>query len=97
MADYEIRKRIFDEIKRFEKTEQEELYRILRRCNEDLSENKNGIFFDLMNLRQSTIEEIKKWISFCQKNKESFESREKEMSQLEEELHNPNEEETTKN
>jgi hypothetical protein len=86
MADYETRKKIFDEIKKFEKTEQEELYRILRRCNEDLSENKNGIFFDLMNLRQSTIEEIKTWLSFCQKNKESFESREKEMSQLEQEL-----------
>ncbi len=77
---------MYDEIKKFNKTEQEELYRILRRCGEDLSENKNGIFFDLMNLRQTTIKEIQDWISFCNQNRETFESREKEMSQLESEM-----------
>lgn len=85
-SDYETRKVIYEDIKKFNRTEQEELYRILRRCSEDLSENKNGIFFDLMNLRQTTIEEILKWIAFCKQNKNTFESREKEMSQLENEL-----------
>ena len=85
-TDYEQRKQMYEKIKNFNKTEQEELYRILRRCNEDLSENKNGIFFDLMNLRQTTIDEIQVWISFCNKNKELLESREKEMSELEQEL-----------
>jgi hypothetical protein len=85
-TDYEIRKQMFDEIKKFNKTEQEELYRILRRCDEDLSENKNGIFFDLMNLRQTTIKEIQDWISFCNHNRTTLETREKEMSQLESEM-----------
>jgi hypothetical protein len=85
-SDYEQRKQMYDEIVKFNKTEQEELYRILRRCNEELSENKNGIFFNLMNLRQSTIDEILKWISFCTKSRELLETREKEMSELEQEL-----------
>ncbi len=85
-TDYEIRKTIFEEIKKFNRTEQEELYRILRRCNESLSENKNGMFFELMNLRQDTIEEIKRWIGFCNTNRKTLENREKEMSELEQEI-----------
>jgi hypothetical protein len=81
---YELRKKIFDEIKKFSKTEQEELYRIIKRCKEEVSENKNGIFFDLMNLQEETVIEIKKWISFCNKNRVQFEIREKEMTELQE-------------
>ena len=81
-ADYEIKKQMFEEIKKFNKTEQEELYRILKRCGEELSENKNGIFFDLINLRPTTIQEIKSWIEFCNKNRATFETREKEIQEL---------------
>ena len=77
-TDYEIRKQMFDEIKKFNKTEQEELYRILRRCDEDLSENKNGIFFDLVSIKETTLNKIKEWIQFCKKNTTEFEEREKE-------------------
>ena len=72
MSDYEIRKRIFDEIKKFNRTEQEELYRILRRCSEDLSETKNGMFFDINNLKPETVKEIQNYIIFWSKNKISF-------------------------
>jgi hypothetical protein len=44
-ADFEIRKRLYEEIKKFNRTEQEELFRILKRENEEVSENRNGIFF----------------------------------------------------
>lgn len=84
--EFETRKKIFEEIKQFTRTEQEELYRILRRCNEEMSENRNGIFFDMMVLKESTIEKIQEWIQFCQKNRDSFESREKEMTTLAEEI-----------
>ncbi len=81
-SDYETRKKIFEQIKEFNRAEKEELYRILRRCDEEISENKNGLFFDLNNLQASTVQEINKWITFCLKNKTSFEIREKEMSSL---------------
>jgi len=80
--DFENRKRLFEHIKQFNRTEQEELYRILRRSQEEMSENRNGIFFDLMSLKESTIDTIQKWISFCGKNSLDFQSREKEMSEL---------------
>ncbi len=57
-ADYDTRKQIYEEIKKMNRTEQEELFRILKKCNEEVSENKNGIFFDLMNLQQDTIKQI---------------------------------------
>jgi hypothetical protein len=81
-VEFETRKKIFEEIKQFTRTEQEELYRILRRCNEEMSENRNGIFFDMMVLKGTTIEKIQEWIQFCQKNRDNFESREKVMTSL---------------
>ena len=80
--DFEARKRIFEEIKKFNRTEQEELYRILRRCNEEISENRNGIFFDLLSLSQATINNIEEWIKFCLKNRAALETRENEMTTL---------------
>lgn len=81
-AEFENRKKILDDIRNFNRTEQEELYRILRRCEEEMSENRNGIFFDLMVLKTTTIDKIQEWITFCTKNRASFETREKEMSDL---------------
>jgi dsDNA-specific endonuclease/ATPase MutS2 len=81
-TEFEKRKQIMEDIRGFNRAEQEELYRILRRCSEELSENRNGIFFDLMSLKQETVDNIKEWISFCKNNRTSFESREKELSNL---------------
>ena len=86
-VEFETRKKIFEEVKNFTRTEQEELYRILRRCSEEMSENRNGIFFDMMVLKSSTIEKIEEWILFCHKNRASFETREKQMTSLAEEIH----------
>ena len=85
-TDYDTRKQIYDEIKKMNRTEQEELFRILKKCNEEVSENKNGIFFDLMNLQQDTIKQIQEWLSFCNRNKVHFEIREKAIQELEKEL-----------
>ena len=79
---YEERKVIFEEIKSFNRTELEELYRILIRYKEEISENKNGMVFDLNNVKQETIDAIKGWITFCKRNRASFALREKEMSEL---------------
>ena len=80
--DFETRKRLHEEIKKFNRTEQEELFRILKRENEEVSENRNGIFFDLTAIKDSTLNKIKEWIIFCKKNTTEFEEREKEMELL---------------
>jgi hypothetical protein len=86
-VEFERRKKIFDSLKRMNRPEQEELYRILRRQGEELSENRSGIFFDVMHLRDDTVAKIEEWITFCSQNRTSFEDREKQMTELEKENH----------
>jgi hypothetical protein len=81
-TEFEQRKKLFEDIKQFNRHEQEELYRILKRSGEEMSENRNGIFFDLMILKQETITTICEWMAFCSKNHTNFETREKELSKL---------------
>ena len=81
-SEFEERKKIFEDIRLCNKTELEELYRILVRCKEEVSENKNGMAFDLMNVKLETIHEIRTWITFCKENRASFAAREREMTEL---------------
>jgi hypothetical protein len=81
-TDFETRKSIFEEIKRFNRTELEELYKVLRRAGEEVSENRNGMLFDLLSVKDDTITKIKELIRFCIENRANFEVREKAMSQL---------------
>jgi hypothetical protein len=83
---FDERKILFDEIKKFNRGQQEELYRILRREGEELSENRNGMFFDLNALKPTTIQEIQKWVGYCKKNDTDLEQREQEMKKLLEEI-----------
>jgi hypothetical protein len=85
-TDFEKRKKMLEELKKFTRAEQEELYVILRKNGEEVSENRNGMFFDLLNLNEITIEKINKLIIFCNENRNSFESREKTLLNLTAEL-----------
>ena len=76
--DYDDRKRFLEDMKKLVKEEQENLYRILKQCNEDFSENSNGIFFDLSKIRQDTFSKMKAYMEFCTKNRENFVIREEE-------------------
>lgn len=80
--DYGLRKRIFEDIKRFSRSEQEELFRILKRNEEEISENKNGMFFDIMNLKDETIQNIQTYIQFTNQNRQELAVREQAMVQL---------------
>ena len=72
-TDFETRKKIFDEIKRFNRTELEELYKVLRRGGEEISENRNGMLFDLLSVSDTTISKIHELIQFCIENRADFE------------------------
>lgn len=80
--EYERRKKILEAIRQFSRTEQEEVYRILRRNNESISENRNGIFFDLVVLKDSTIHDIEEWFKFCERNNAEFSKRSEELEAL---------------
>jgi len=80
--DFEARKQVFEEIKKFNRNELEGVYRILRIEEEEVSENRNGMFFDLLSLKSSTIAGLLRFINFCKENRQVLETREKEMGDL---------------
>ena len=79
---YMVRKALFDNIKTLVKSEYEEVYRILRRNNEPLTENSNGIFFDVMDISDDTYTEMEKYMNFCLRNRKNHEERLHEIQTL---------------
>ena len=73
---------MWESIKTLTKSEQEELFRILKRANAEFTENTNGIFFDLSKLDQVVFETIVKFLEFCAQNRVNFEQRDKEIEIL---------------
>lgn len=89
IQDYELRKQVLDDLKILNKSEQEEIFRILKVSNSFFSENSNGIFFDMSKLDNDVFSQIIKFLEFCKKNRKNFESREEEEKRAQEILYNP--------
>lgn len=77
--EYEQRKRVLGELKNLVKSEQEQVFLILKKHKLDYSENSNGVFFDLSRIPNEPFEEIQKFLEFCQTNRNEFETRNKQM------------------
>ena len=88
IQDYELRKQILEDLKLLNKSEQEEIFRILKISNSFFSENSNGIFFDMSRLDIEVFGQIVKFLEFCKKNRKNFESREEEEKRAQEILYN---------
>ena len=84
IQDYEIRKQLMEDLKILNKSEKEEIFRIIKVTNTMFSENSNGIFFDISKLSQDTFEQIAKFLEFCKKNRRNFENREEEEKRAQE-------------
>jgi hypothetical protein len=76
--EYDQRKLFSEEVKLLTKNEMEEVYRILRSCKAEFSENSNGIFFDVSKLPAETFEKMQQFMIFCKKNRDEFNVREEE-------------------
>lgn len=77
--EYDERKKCLDELKKLVKSEQEQIFAILKKHKIDYSENSNGIFFDLSRVPNEAFLEIQKFLTFCQANRKEFEVRDREM------------------
>jgi hypothetical protein len=80
--EYEKRKKVWETVKFLNKSEQEELFRIIKQAGVEYSENTNGIFFDIGKLDQSVLETISQFIEFCQQNRVNFDERDKALETL---------------
>ncbi len=82
MTSYDERKKVFDTMRLLVKTEQEEIFRIIRKMKENYTENSNGIFFDLNMISDETFDQIKEYLRFCLKTREEHEDRLKELETI---------------
>ena len=55
----------------------QEIFKIIKNNKEKYSSNKNGIFVNLNTLKKCTLQEITKFIVFCDNNNSIFEEEEK--------------------
>ena len=62
------------------------VYRILKKNFATVSENSNGIFFDVASLEKETFQQLISFMEFCKKNRQEFESREQEQIKASEAL-----------
>ena len=76
--DYDSRKQLLEDLKMLNKSEQEEVFRILKLNDGIFSENSNGIFFDVTKLNDSLFEKLLQFVEFCKNNRKEFENREDE-------------------
>jgi hypothetical protein len=86
IQEYEQRKSFLEDLKLLNKVEKEEVYRILKKNFASVSENSNGIFFDVSSLERETFQQILTFMEFCKKNRQEFESREQEQLKASEAL-----------
>lgn len=84
--EYEERKLFLEQLSILSRTEQEEVFRIIRRCNDAYSENKNGIFFNISILKQDTFNKLKEFMSYCIENRNEQDQRMNEMNSIRQEF-----------
>lgn len=79
---YDDHKKVFESIKVLVKSEQEEVFRIIRKTKENYTENSNGIFFDLSSVSNETFHQIKEYLDFCLKTRQEDAERLKELETI---------------
>jgi len=81
-SEYDERKSFLDDLKLLTKDEYCEIYRILKKHNVSLSENSNGIFFDMLALTDTIFSEIKVFMELCKSQRKDESARVKTMDDL---------------
>ena len=79
---YEKRRVLFENLKILVKSEYEEVYRILKRYNQNYTENSNGIFFDMMTISEEAFVDMEKFIDYCLQSRAADANRERELKEL---------------
>ncbi len=85
MATYEVRKQFLEQLGMLSRSELEEVFRIIKRHNDIYSENTNGIFFNVVDLREETFLRLNEFMEFCMRNREEQNARVEEMKNIRDE------------
>lgn len=78
-----FRKVLFEKINGMTRTEHEEIFKIIKDNNKNMtfSKNKNGIFFNLSTLYEKTIDEINKFVNYCISHKQELDEYDKKINE----------------
>jgi hypothetical protein len=82
MVNYAERALFAERLSQLSKSEYEEVFRILKRANEQWSENSNGIFFDINAVSTATFEKLQFFMNFCMKIRSDQDERMKAIEAL---------------
>ena len=74
--EYERRKLFLDSLKKLSKAEYIEIVRILKKHEATISENLNGVFFNVSALKQDIFDALELFIQFTQTNRKTLADRE---------------------
>lgn len=77
--EYLDRKKCLEELKSLVKSEQAQIFRILKKYSVEFTENSSGVLFDLLKVSKEAYTEIRTFLSFCQDNRNNFDERDREM------------------
>ena len=77
--EYLDRKKCLEELKSLVKSEQAQMFRILKKHKVEFTENSSGVLFDLAKVSPEAFTEMREFLSFCQDNRNNFEKRDREM------------------
>jgi len=80
--EYNRRKQWLDVLSNLTSAEYVEIVRILKKHQEEYSENNNGIFFNVANVKQETFDALQLFMEFTFKNRSELADREKFLSTL---------------
>ena len=78
------KKNILENIKDLNAFEHQEIFKIIKKYNIRYSENSNGVFINMNKLSKKTVNEIDKFINYCNSNKLIFQNDNKVRKNLKE-------------
>ena len=85
---YNIKKRILLNIKKMNKNEYIQIFKIIKEYNIDYTENVNGIFINLNYIDKKIIIKINNFINFIISKNKELNEKEKEMNTIKNKLNN---------
>ena len=80
--EYERRKRLLENLKGLSKSEYIEVVKLLKKHAVVVSENANGVFFNVANIDQVTFDALELFLRFAQSNRHDLANRESFLSTL---------------
>lgn len=95
MSAYEQRKKFHEDLKHLVKSEYEQIFRILKKYEQQYTENSNGIFFDVMTISEESFKEMVQFMNFCLENRRQESERISELANLTSEVNTLLEHKTT--